>query len=167
MRPALLTIFSALALLAALLGGCGADGETEGASSERAVPGPSDPEAPLISYARSGGFAFTSVELDVQAGGDATMTVQSGPKPQTQRFELEAAELETLRDLVAAVDPEAIDVETDVACADCFEYLLVFPRGEKIAFADVPGPPPELEPLLDELNQIVDGKGADDFANGG
>jgi hypothetical protein len=165
MKRVLLTI---LAVLSVVLAGCGGgDADPETTSAERSLPGPSDPEAPLISYTRSGGFAFTSVELDVQAGGDATMTVQSGPKPQTQRFELEAAELEELRDLVAAVDPEEIDVETDVACADCFEYLLVFPHGEKIAFADVPGPPPELEPLLDELNQIVDGKGADDFANGG
>jgi hypothetical protein len=153
--------------------GCGGDGERSDAtttttSAERTVPGPRDPEAPLITYTRSGGIAFTSVELAVQAGGDAVLRVESGPgKPQEQEFELEAAELEELRALVASIDPEAVDVETDIACADCFEYRLVFPPGEEIAFADVPGPPAEVEPLLTELNEIVDGHGAGDLPNGG
>ena len=162
--------FVILALLLALAG-CGGDdgnGEGETTSAERTVPGPSDPEAPLITYTRSGGIAFTSVELDVRAGGEATLTVESGPgKPQKQDFTLESAELEELRELVASVDPEAVDVETDIACADCFEYRLVFPRGEELVFADVPGPPPELEPILAELDEIVDGHGAGDLPNGG
>ena len=155
----------ALIMVLLALAGCGGDGG--GGETERTVPGPSDPEAPLISYTRSGGFAFSSVELDVNAGGEAKLTVQQGPKPQTQSFELDAGELEELRELVAAVDPEAIDVETDIACADCYEYELVFPHGEELTFAEVPEPPAELQPLLAELNDLVDGHGAEDFANGG
>ena len=156
--------------LALAFAGCGGDGEEgggESTSAERTVPGPSEPQAPLITYTRSGGIAFTSVELAVQAGGDATLTVQQGPDPQKRKFELDPTELEDLRELVVSVDPESVDVESDIACADCFEYRLVFPHGEELVFADVPGPPSELEPLLTELNEIVDGHGAGDLPNGG
>ncbi len=145
-----------LAILAVVLAGCGGDDASPDPPDDRTIPGPSDPEAPLISYTRSGGIAFTVQMLEVTAGGDATLTLQQGPKPEEKEFQLEEAELSALTDEVQAIDPGEVDAETEIACADCYEYQLVFPHGEELSFAEYPDPPSELDPLLSELNEIVE-----------
>lgn len=150
---ALAAILLALAAIAgAALAGCGEDDGEATASPDPELPA----DGPLISYTRSGGIAFTVQQLEVDADGDATLTLQQGPKPETREVELTEEELDSLREEVAAIDPAAVDVETEITCADCYEYELVFPDGEELTFAEYPDPPAELEPLLAELGRIVE-----------
>jgi hypothetical protein len=141
---------AALALVVtAALAGCGGGDGT--------ITAPTVPEdGPLIGYSRSGGIAFSVQELEVNRDGTATLTLQEGTKPESRELALTDQELESLTEALEAVDPKAVDVETDVACADCYVYALTFPDGTELEFAEFPDPPSELEPLLTELNGIVE-----------
>jgi hypothetical protein len=142
MKTALSILFAAAGVLA----GCG----------DETIVDPVPEDAPLITYSRSGGIAFTVQELAVNRDGTGKLTLQEGAKPESRAVELSEAELTSLTELVDAINPAEIEVDSEVACADCYVYDLTWPNGTELEFAEFPEPPSELEPLLTQLSQIVE-----------
>ena len=140
------TAVSILLAFATALTGCG----------DETIVDPVPEDGPLITYSRSGGIAFTVQELEVNRDGAAKLTLQQGPKPESSQVELTEDELASLTEAVDAIDPAEIDVDSEVACADCYVYSLTWPNGTELEFAEFPEPPSEFEPLLTQLGEIVD-----------
>jgi hypothetical protein len=136
----------AILLASAAFAGCG----------DETIVEPVPEDAPLITYSRSGGIAFTVQELAVRRDGTARLTLQEGPKPESQPVELTEGELASLAEAVDAIDPAEVEVDSEVACADCYVYTLIWPNGTELEFAEFPEPPSELEPLLTQLAEIVE-----------
>lgn len=134
------------------------------------VAGCADDEAPLptegtlLEYTRSGGIAFSLVEVRIDAGG--TGVVASGGNPEDmkeRRFELTAAQLDELRQTLAENPIDSLPDPGDQVCADCFVYSLAY-GGEEYEFdqvADVPEGASAVTALLADLPI------PDDTPNGG
>ena len=111
MKP-LAILLTAISLLA----GCG---------DEEATP-PERPagDGPLVSFARTGGFAPQPYSLEVDREGGATLTLTTRQdKDKTKRFTLSADDRSTLTDALDAVRDAGEDGRNvNAGCADCFYY---------------------------------------------
>jgi hypothetical protein len=145
MKQLVLVIAAALALSVA---GCGSDG---GDDTTQAAP---QGGGPLVVYTKTGGVAGVREHLEVAADGMATLTVgyQGG---QVRRFELDPAELDRLRGLLAAADFAGVDPGPGIGCADCFQYEITY-AGTKTAFAEIAGIPDSVGQTVTELGDIVE-----------
>ena len=136
MRPAIAIVPAMLAILAT---GCG---------SER-----SNGADPLVSYQRSGGIAGVNERLVIDADGEAQLAV--GELDPEQRFTIGEPELERLRSDLAAADFAAIDRDSGLGCADCFEYEIDY-AGERASFNEAAEVPDSVREVTAQLGRIVE-----------
>ena len=140
-------------VLLAGLAGCGDDS---------APDAPATDAGPLVTYARTGGFAPVVEHLTVESDGAATLeTGFEGSGSEQVEFTLDEGEL---ADLTAAVEAAPLDEfeAGPCACADCYEYSIEA-GGESVELSDadmLEGAdavvPNELFELLDQLGRLVE-----------
>jgi hypothetical protein len=134
MRPAIAIMVAMLAT------GCG---------SER-----SNGADPLVSYQRSGGIAGVNERLVIDADGEAQLAIGE-PDPDEQRFTIGEPELERLRSDLAAADFAAINPDSGLGCADCFEYE-IDNAGETASFNEAAEVPDSVREVTAQLGRIVE-----------
>ena len=158
---------AAASLLAVLALGCG--------SEDSGTPTISDPnpDAPLVEYVRTGGFAPSLQRLTIQIDGDAELLSGYEPDPpKRQDFELTSTELADLEAAVEAADFDAVE-KGDGVCADCFYYEITTDEGTlELSDADLfegstSSVPNEVFELLDQLATILDEHAKDTPMTGG
>jgi hypothetical protein len=132
-----LAIATAIAVLAA---GCGSDR-------------PSDTD-PLVTYQRAGGIAGVSERLVIDPDGTGQLVIGE-PDPDEQQFAVGESELERLRRGLAAADFAAIDPESGLGCADCFEYEITY-AGTTASFNEAAEVPDSVRAVAGELGRIVE-----------
>jgi hypothetical protein len=124
--------------------GCGDDDDRRSPSGDQE----------LLSYTRSGGIAGVSERLVIAADGSATLRIGFGD-PDERRFELDSAQLERLRDLLAAADFAGVGPDRGIGCADCFQYEIAY-AGKTTAFAEIDDIPESVGVVVLELGRIVE-----------
>jgi hypothetical protein len=137
MRRAIAIVFAMLAVLAT---GCASE-RPEGAD-------------PLVSYQRSGGIAGVNERLVIDPDGEAQLAVGE-PDPDAQRFEIGDPALERLRSGLAAADFAAIDRDSGLGCADCFEYEISY-DGVTASFNEAAEVPDSVREVTAQLGRIVE-----------
>jgi hypothetical protein len=126
---------TALALGAMLLSGCGED--------EPKLP----QEGALFEYTRSGGLAFSVIDVTIDADGTGTVESTTSAEPaDVAEFKLTDTELDELRTILEENPISSLSDPGDAVCADCFEYTYAYGGGE-ITISDVSEPIPELDEL--------------------
>ena len=111
----------------------------------------------LIEYRRTGGFAGFDDHLVIYKDGNAILTRQE----QQSEFSISPDTLLHLEDLFSQADFSDLRSEytPDRQVADVFEYVISY-QGKRVRAMDT-AIPPELFPLIQALNQIVDtGRGS-------
>jgi hypothetical protein len=140
-------VLPAIAVAAALaVPGCGADDET--------APDPPGGDGPLVVYTKSGGVAGLYERLVVARDGSAAVEV-GYRQPLRESFELEAAELDRLSELLAAADFGGANPGPGIGCADCFQYEIEY-GGKTSAFAEIGDIPQSVGEVVGELGRIVE-----------
>jgi hypothetical protein len=145
MKRLALGIVAALALSVA---GCGSD------DGDDTTPQPPEGGGPLVVYTKTGGVAGVREHLEIAADGTATLAV-GYQQPEVRRFELDAAELDRLRELLADADFPGVDPGPGIGCADCFQYEVTY-AGTTTAFAEIAGIPDSVGRAVTELGEIVE-----------
>jgi hypothetical protein len=108
---------------------------------------------PLVTYARSGGFASMPEQLVVEA--DGTATVEAGVSGARTTFELSAGQLDQLRAELEAADFDAVEQPPGpTACADCYSYEVVY-DGTTISYDDADTPPASVTAVVALLSRIT------------
>jgi hypothetical protein len=88
--------------------------------------------------------------------GDGSTLLEIGyQQPSQQRFDLDAADLDRLRDLLAAADLAGVDPGPGIGCADCFQYEIEY-AGTTTSFAQIGDIPESVGELVGELARIVE-----------
>jgi hypothetical protein len=77
------------------------------------------------------------------------------PDPDEQQFAVGEPELERLRRGLAAADFAAIDPESGLGCADCFEYEITY-AGTTASFNEAAEVPDSVRAVAGELGRIVE-----------
>jgi hypothetical protein len=111
----------------------------------------------LIEYRRTGGFAGFDDHLVIYTNGDAVLTRQD----QQSEFSISPDSMLKLQDLFSQADFGDLRREylPERQSADVFEYVISY-QGKSVRSVDT-AIPPELIPLIQALNEIVDtGRGS-------
>jgi hypothetical protein len=127
-------------IIVMLAAGCGSDR-------------PSDTD-PLVIYQRAGGIAGVSERLVIDPDGSGKLVVGE-PDHDGQQFAIGESELERLRRGLAAADFAAIDSESGLGCADCFEYDITY-ADTTASFNEGAEIPDSVRAVAGELGQIVE-----------
>jgi hypothetical protein len=151
-------IVPAVALAIALgAAGCGSEADDP-------EPGPPESGGPLVVYTKTGGVAGVREHLEIDGDGGATLTAGYQP-PEVRRFELDAAELGRIRDLLATADFAGVDPGPGIGCADCFQYEITY-AGKTTAFAEIAGIPDSVGRVVTELRELVEAQSPEPQAPG-
>jgi len=106
---------------------------------------------PLVEYHMTGGLAAVDVSVVVFDDGRAEVTSNRNP---TQRLVVERADLDELRELLAAGNwAGAGEEDDDVVAADGYRYEVVY-RGRRVAAAD-PNAPAWVIEIASRLNALA------------
>jgi hypothetical protein len=127
-----------------------------GCGSEADDPARDAPEGggSLVVYTKTGGIAGVREHLEIGGEGAASLTVGYRPA-EVRRFELDAAQLGRLRDLLSAADFAGVDPGPGIGCADCFQYEIKY-GGTTTAFAEIGAIPNSVGRVVTELGEIVE-----------
>ncbi|MEM4217723.1 MAG: hypothetical protein QXZ09_06840 [Candidatus Methanomethylicaceae archaeon] len=109
----------------------------------------------LIEYCRSGGFAGLDDRLVIKKSGEATLIRKS----QHSEFTLNGDTMKRLQALFEEANFSQLRKEylPSRPGADLFEYVVTY-RGHTVRTMDG-AVPPSLVPVVEALNQIVEGRG--------
>jgi hypothetical protein len=118
-------------------------------------PGPEPADETLIEYTRSGGFVGLDDHLVIHTDGSATLERREGPAGVTISDE----EFEAIEELVAEVAWDALEGDhpplDNILVADGYYYEFVY--DDVTVTTQTAGVPPELEPLIAELDSVIAG----------
>ena len=130
-------------LALALLAGCGGDDESTTTPTS----------GTLVTYVRTGGVASMPERLEVEMDGAAT--VEAGVDPAREQFELDADELEALRDELEAADLAGFDEPDEPSgCADCYIFQ-VGSGDDMIRYDESQEVPEAVSTLVAHLSRIT------------